>query len=310
MATFNRVLARAAKFVEKDKARRSAAGNIRFRFKDEKTRLRVLPAANGDDEANFFLYVGLHYNVPGQRQPVVCPNVTEYREDSCPICEMVAKLRAEGKNEQANKLSVRRRYFFRALVRGEEGVHMVDSPSTVFSAMIDILSEYEDAMDIKSGYDFIVKKKGSGLDTSYTVIPAPKPSPLLKQKQAAMEIIDSLTPIHDTIVIPTTEDVANILGYGSDDEEEEEEFNSSEGDDWGDDNADDDSEADDSGEDEDEWGDEDEEEDDVPFEEDDVIDDEEEDTPVSKVSTARDRIRRTMKDKDTATQSRKKKTRK
>jgi hypothetical protein len=198
-----------------------------FKFPDGKCDIRILPAATkaGDDSEDWFLPVGFHYNVE-EKRPVFCPFETNWAEDDCPICEMVSELRANGMNEEAQKVSVRRQFLVRAIVRGEEekGPQVVRLPSTLFTAVGTIVADTEAFGNILhpvKGRDIRVTKTGQGLSTTYSAMPLPKPRKVLDKVQAIKDMLGELTPILDLVQVPSAEELTKLiqdrLGYVADD---------------------------------------------------------------------------------------------
>ncbi len=212
--------------LKKNAERASRAGTRFFKFPPGKTIFRILPAAPGDDEENWFLYVGNHYGVdPERKSPVICRAVTNYAEEECPVCDVVAEMRQSGQNDEAGKISVRRRYLIRALVRGQEdrGPQVMDLPITVFTQMGEAIQDedtFGDILSLKNGRDFIITKSGSGKDTTYVVNAHPKQTRIMRTQQDAMNVINTLTPIEDLVAIPELEEVAKLVHEDVEDEEE------------------------------------------------------------------------------------------
>lgn len=195
-----------------------------YKFPIGKSDLRIVPAAKGDDKDDWFLLVGQHYGVE-EKAPVYCPFEHEENQDPCPICEMVAEFRKEGLNDEASRMSVRRRAVVRAIVRGEEekGVQLVNLPSTVFLDICELLNDSDTWGDVLSpspkGRDIRVLKTGQGLNTKYSVQVLPKTGPLLPSQADTKELLDELSPITAIVKVPSFEDLARLvkdkMGYTS-----------------------------------------------------------------------------------------------
>lgn len=188
------------------------------------TDIRLLPAAKGDDNDDWFVPVGLHYNL-GDKFPTYCPNISEWAYDPCPICESVEELRQNNMQDEANDYAVRKPFYARAILRGQEaeGVQIVRLPSTLFRPISIIVQDkdaYGDVLDPgPKGRDIRVNKTGTNLDTKYTANVLPNQRPLLPNKPATLEILKSLTSISSIIEVPTYADLemkkAAIFGGGS-----------------------------------------------------------------------------------------------
>jgi len=198
-----------------------------FKFPDGKCDIRILPAAKaaGDDAEDWFLPVGFHYNVE-EKRPVFCPFETNWAEEDCPICEMVSELRSNGMNEEAQKVSVRRQFLVRAIIRGEEdkGPQAVRLPSTLFTAIGTIISDTEafgNCLHPTKGRDIRVTKTGTGLGTTYSAMPLPKQRKVLDSVDEIKEMFKELTTITDLVSVPDASELTKLiqdrLGYTADD---------------------------------------------------------------------------------------------
>ena len=188
-----------------------------FKFPDGKTDIRILPAAKGDDPDNWFLPVGYHYNVD-DRRPVTCPYETNWAQEDCPICEVVKEMRTSGMNDEANKISVRRRYLVRGIVRGEEdeGAQIIGLASTLFQAIGELINDEETFGNILSpggkGRFIRVIKTGKNLDTKYSAQALPKTEPALESSRfdELKDILLGLTPIETLVVVPGSAELEKI----------------------------------------------------------------------------------------------------
>jgi hypothetical protein len=192
-------------------------GLTTFKLPKGETILRILPAAPGENEEDFYLYVGQHFNVDPSKRPLVCRKVTDGFEGECPICDFAEELAQEGREEEAKAIAVQAKYFIRAIIRGQEekGAQIVPCPVTVFGGMAAVIGKPEvfgEVLDIKEGLDFQIIKTGDGFkNTRYQVQAIPKPKPLLPNKAAAMDLIQSLKPIRTIAPIPSVEELKKAL---------------------------------------------------------------------------------------------------
>lgn len=195
-----------------------ASGNFLpfYKFPSGKADIRLLPAAKGDDPDAWFIPIGLHYNVD-EKRPIVCPFETDWLGDDCPVCNFVKELRAAGDNDEANDISVRRSYYARAIIRGEEdkGAQIVRLPSTLFDQIGEIVSDEEAFGDVLSpgpkGRDIRVVKSGTGLGTTYGANALPKNCSVLEDREAIKNLIAGLEPINTLITVPSFKDIEKIL---------------------------------------------------------------------------------------------------
>lgn len=228
------------KQLAENKAR--AAGGSFFRIPDGRTTVRVLPASSQDSEENFYRPIGQHFNVKPDK-PVVCPAFSDNREDDCPICDLANLYRANGDEELARQIQVRKQFLFRILVRGKEsdGVQIAMFPTTVFNAIAEILSneeEYGDCLDFKEGRDFIITRSGSGLSTRYQVAPAGKSSPILNSAKSTKALLNNLGSIFDYFTIPSSSELKALIASMGEDDDEEDSTSSKSSDVWEDDDED------------------------------------------------------------------------
>jgi len=177
-----------------------------FKWPAGATDIRLLPAAKMDDEDDWFYAVGLHYGL--EKYPVMCPNATDWAGDPCPICKTVEELRQSSMNDEANKYAVRKPFYARAIIRGQEdqGIQIVRLPSTLFKAITTLIKDTEAYGDVLSpgphGRDIRITKDGQNLQTSYQANVLPKERPLLGTKEATIQILKDLPTISTIVEIP------------------------------------------------------------------------------------------------------------
>lgn len=205
-----------AEALRKNRERSSGQFLPFFKFPSGKTVIRILPASVKDDDGDWFLPVGYHYNVEDKR-PITCRYETQWAEDKCPICDMVRELRSDGMNDEAGKIALRRQFIVRAIVRGEEdkGAQMVRLPSTLFQAVGEIIRDEETFGDVlypgPKGRDIIVVKTGQNLSTEYQANAHPKNVPALPTPEETKTLISAFPSIMELVDVPTFEDVNDIL---------------------------------------------------------------------------------------------------
>lgn len=145
----------------------------------------------------FFQEVGRHY-LPGEKK-VYCPNFTTDGEKDCPICDLVGDLYSEGSKSSkklAGKIRVRKMYWMNIVVRdGDDtlGPFIYTPGVTVFSYIAALLNdpEYgEDIIDELEGIDIAVERSGTGLETSYQVVPRRKASPVAENEKEIESILE------------------------------------------------------------------------------------------------------------------------
>jgi len=170
------------------KERSSGSGNIFF-IKAGKTRFRILPVEDEDED---FSFEATHFYLGGTIKGVF--SRASLGED-CPIKEFYEELKESsdpGDKEKAKKFPPRKKYLVPAIVykdeRGREvdtdrGVCLVMLPSRTYGEVIDSYLDPDlgDFTDPEEGYDFKVTRTGTGkMDTEYTIQPM-RPTPLPKE---------------------------------------------------------------------------------------------------------------------------------
>lgn len=152
-----------------DKARVSGAGYFKLAVGDNKVRL-----VSFTHEGTESLYVQRRIHFIDKAGTYICTKTTA---KICPVCEYVAGLRKAGFDDAAQKLSGRTRFYFNVLAKDQLSV--LEVGSTVWNAIMAYFADedYGNIADLKTGRDIKIVKSGSGLDTEYQVLIAPKPSP-------------------------------------------------------------------------------------------------------------------------------------
>ncbi|BBI61777.1 hypothetical protein HSBAA_30830 [Vreelandella sulfidaeris] len=157
------------------------------RFQAGKNRIRVLPGWKEPDV--FYHDFGMHYVKDKESKLAavyVCTDKTYGKE--CPVCSAIyegIKVAKDTGNLGMEKLlgqaKASGRVLVNALMRDSAEPNkpvVVELPAGVFDSMVDqmmvYLDEGEEITNPASGYDFIVTKTGSGIDTEYSVAVSPE----------------------------------------------------------------------------------------------------------------------------------------
>lgn len=157
------------------------------------SRWRILPHWGDDPESLFSHDFGQHFvkDMTGQIKSVyVCTLRTFNRP--CEICETMAKSSAMTTDENMkaiiNEARAQQRYLMNAVRKTDKGyesdVCILSLPNVCFEALVTVAAQYSegdgiDIFDPTSGYDVIISREGTGpKNTKYTVMVAPKPSPI------------------------------------------------------------------------------------------------------------------------------------
>lgn len=158
--------------------------------------VRILPEA-GEMEY-FFQEVGRHY-LPDKKM-VYCPDFTTAGELDCPVCELVSDLYGVGdasSRELASKIRVRKMYWMNIVARDgdkTEGPFIYTPGVTVFSTVAALINDpdYGEIYDAYEGIDIMVERSGTGLETSYQVVPKRKSTPLVEDEDEIQKILDKV----------------------------------------------------------------------------------------------------------------------
>jgi hypothetical protein len=158
------------------------------KLKEGKTCLRIL----GLPGKKFWADMGVHWiktELNGKPVAVVgCHDMVH--ETPCDVCEAIAKASAVVHDDESLALikewRAKRSILVNALVRSgpdkSDSPQIVELTSTCFGDVLSIVETYAaediDILDLKSGVDLVVERKGSGKDTTYTVMVAPKSFPV------------------------------------------------------------------------------------------------------------------------------------
>ena len=191
----------------------SKSGGARAKFwkpSPGMNRVRVMPgwAEEGDFSGQFWREVHQHWGVSeDQKGPILCPKNTPHLEGKCPICDLVAELKANKSDPQAQEVAkdIRAKSAFLLNVVdmadseytaqdvaefkkarpgddvpfevGSVKVQVYACPSTVFNQILSVIQVNEmDITDPDEGHDVTIKKSGKGLMTRYETNIVLKPS--------------------------------------------------------------------------------------------------------------------------------------
>lgn len=148
---------------------------------DGDSRLRIMPPATAKQET-FWFKTGTHFNVGPDESPVPCPVESGVRE-TCFLCRLIKRLKKGDKDEEdeAEGMGARPRFLISIVdyADPEAGVQVWACPVTVFRQLKKYRlneDEYGDMTDLEDGYDILLEKTGSGINTKYDAAPARKNS--------------------------------------------------------------------------------------------------------------------------------------
>jgi len=144
-----------------------------FRSKEGRNTVRILPEVGGMEA--FYQPVGIH-NLPNKKR-IYCPAFTTEGELECPVCELVQELYSAGDKTSrslAGDMRVRRKFWMNVIDRENEkaGPVILTAGVTIFTPIVSLIGDpdYGDITDVDTGTDIVIKRTGSGIETSYDVI--------------------------------------------------------------------------------------------------------------------------------------------
>lgn len=148
---------------------------------------RILPSWKGA-EGQFWHDFAMHFvktQESGQKPAAIylCTEKTYGRP--CEICDAIQKSISVCSDDKMVELlksaKAGQRYLLNVLHTSgpePEKVQILEVGGGVFEAICELIMEYGDITDPEKGIDVVIKREGSGLDTSYTVLPAAKSQPV------------------------------------------------------------------------------------------------------------------------------------
>lgn len=191
----------------------SSGGGADFmKLAEGKNVVRFMPPPLGLNSP--FKVVSQHYVKNPTGSPVVfaCPRVMEKR--FCPVCNKANSYKASGNaadKKAAGELYAKRRIFANVIDRSDpdSGPKILAFGKMIQQALVkirkneDIGGDYTDPTD---GFDIIIERTGQGLNTSYSVLPARRESPL-----GDMEWIGQQHDLQRYAEVPTDEELQEML---------------------------------------------------------------------------------------------------
>lgn len=225
------------------------------RFAPGKNIIRILPSWKKDG-GQFWHDFGQHYVKGGDGQlkaVYICANKTHGKQ--CAICDgLQSAINMATDDTTINLLkeaNATQRILVNALNRtpGSENPNapvILELSPTTFEKVIDVIETWSedgvDALDLKAGIDFIVTRSGKGLNTEYSVQPAPKSAPVDPSVLSSLHDLDAfvaqeseqernraLTAVHAVVgLLPAASDKPATGGHLSADFDDSIEFASPE----------------------------------------------------------------------------------
>lgn len=186
--------------------------------------VRVLPPRPGE---KVLKRVMEHFiRVAGANRPVIfsCPQARQDRKDRCPACERAARLRASGNpqdREAAYDMSAKLRVYLNVIDRKNPGAgpQILPVGKQIYEQLLTIRKD-EDAggnyIDPENGFDIVIERVGTGKnDTTYTVNPSRKTTPLHTDSEVASSWIENQANLERFDRVRTYDDLMKSLGGGS-----------------------------------------------------------------------------------------------
>lgn len=152
----------------------------------------------------------------------------------CPICEFIDQLQmSKDKNDKklAEAIKPRKRVYMNVIDRDSDSdkdeLKVLPVGLTIQKAIVAILCDpdYGDITDPIEGRDVTIKRTGQGLNTEYTVLPKPNPSPA-STNLTPEQLEEQMADLEAFWSAPSIEDMEKVL-YGEDSDDDGEPRNMS-----------------------------------------------------------------------------------
>ena len=173
----------------------SMGGGATFmKLKEGKNVVRFLPPPVGQNK--LFLTVYQHYfksPIGDSTLSFTCPRMME--KAPCPLCQksmQMAKSRSKADKDAAREFLPRRRIMANVIDRQDPdaGPKIMGFGKTIQESLVAVREDVDAGGDFchpDSGFDIIIERRGTGLNTKYNVIPARQDSPLGNMEWIAMQ---------------------------------------------------------------------------------------------------------------------------
>ena len=169
--------------------------------------IRILPPYTGED---WYKEAWFHFGVGVDRKPIVCAR--RLQDEACYICEQVDGLRKSEDPrdvELSTQIASRRRVFYNIIDLDdiESGVQVFSSGVTIFKELLMYVADpdWGDITDPEQGYDIVLDREGTGIDTKYNVRAKKNPTALIDPA-----LLDELRDLDDMVGILPYEQVKAI----------------------------------------------------------------------------------------------------
>lgn len=191
----------------------SSGGNF-FDWKDGKSVVRFLPGVHGRQP---FIQFWKHFVKGAQDGKAFggpCP--LKMAKQKCVVCMVAAKLSrgSDADLKLADDINPRRRVFANLVDRAapDAGPQVAEFGKSIYDGVKDYMRTMnEDPTHPGQGFDIVVEKRGSGLNTEYKVFPMRKSSPLHADARQMNEWLDAARDLGQLVVLPTEAEQASRL---------------------------------------------------------------------------------------------------
>jgi hypothetical protein len=140
-----------------------------------------------NEEGIWYLEIPYHYNIGEENETLICPK--RFKGMRCYICDVVKDLRSKTGEEfkaLADKLRPRNRIFYNIvdLENPTAGVQVFGSGKGIFEDLIyyDLDDDWGDITSPTRGYDIVIDRRGTGLQSKYQVLPKRNPSAITNKE--------------------------------------------------------------------------------------------------------------------------------
>ena len=149
-----------------------------------RNQVRIMPPSEGHEE--IFSRAGFHYGIGADDRMFPCPKIGGERERCflCTTSDRLSKSKDEDNVAEAKELRATKRFLITVvdLQKPKDGFKVWPVGIKLFREILYYFSDpdYGDVSDLEEGYDFTVIRKGSGLNTEYSIRCAKKPTNFLE----------------------------------------------------------------------------------------------------------------------------------
>jgi hypothetical protein len=194
-----------------------ASGGEFMKIEEGRNVLRFLPPKEG--QAHPFVKVQQHFikSPEGKSGGFACPRA--HAKMQCPACDRVEQLRATGvgaDRKAASDMAAKLRVFANVINRNapDLGPQKIAFGKSVWTQLLQLRTDEDaggDFTDPINGFDVILTRKGSGMDTEYFVAPARQSSPL-----GELEWIEAQANLAQYAMPRSTAEILELLGEDPD----------------------------------------------------------------------------------------------